>query len=93
MAAEATGAAVHASGEGDNDGTLALRLVSMGVIAVVSLCGCALPAVIYHRHYHGSSKGPASPSPTTTIFSVLKVRSSSQSVNQCSRTNISLPFS
>lgn len=70
MAGPAEGA--HASGH-DDDGTLALRLVSMGIIAVVSLCGCALPAAIHHRHYHGSSKGAASPSPTTTIFSILKV--------------------
>jgi hypothetical protein len=75
----------------DDDGagrssTLTLRLVSMGVIAFVSLCGCALPAAIYYSHHAraadgsgigaGSSKllGGASPTERLPIFSLLKAR-------------------
>lgn len=32
--------------------TLGLRCVAMAVIAVVSLAGCLLPAVIYYRLHH-----------------------------------------
>lgn len=65
------------SSGGGGGGTLHLRLLAMGVIALVSLLGCSLPTFIYYMH-HGHGKGPATtagaaPTERLPVFSLLKV--------------------
>lgn len=67
----------HAAANDDDDSTLTLRLVAMGVIALVSLCGCGLPALVYRWHHR--KVGGASPTTGRAaaerlpVFSILKV--------------------
>jgi hypothetical protein len=71
-------AAAGAEGGGGGGDTLTLRLVSMAVIALVSLCGCCLPAALYlywHRQgkHDEGSHAQAAAMERLPIFSLLKV--------------------
>jgi len=63
-----------ASADDNGGSTLTLRLLSMGVIAVVSLLGCALPAALHYAHHGRTGAKDDKLLARVPIFSLLKAR-------------------